>query len=65
MIQQEVENSMAFTASQGSSDWAAMLKPVNMKRTLIAALPFTYQNFVGTPLVFGESSMSDMPARHV
>jgi hypothetical protein len=33
-----------------------MRKPVNMKRTLIAALPFTYQNFVGTPLVFGESA---------
>jgi MFS family permease len=56
VIQQEVENSIAFTASQGSSDWAAMRKPVNMKRTLIAALPFTYQNFVGTPLVFGESA---------
>lgn len=33
--------------------WRAMLRPINMRRTIIAALPFSYQNFVGTPLIFG------------
>jgi hypothetical protein len=55
-ITQEVHASNEHTKSHGSNDWVALFKWVNFKRCIAATLPFSYQNFVGTPLVFGQTT---------
>jgi hypothetical protein len=42
-----------MTEALGSSDWKAFFTPVNIKRTIASALPFTFQNVCGVPLMFG------------
>ena len=56
VIQSELDESTALAAAQGSSDWAAIFKWINFKRVIAATLPFTYQNFVGVPLVYGQTT---------
>lgn len=53
VIRQEVEQSAALSQNHSKSEWVAVFKGVNFKRCIAACLPFTFQNFVGTPLVFG------------
>ncbi|KAJ4334935.1 hypothetical protein N0V95_009041 [Ascochyta clinopodiicola] len=55
VIEQEVEASVKLSKLQNNTDnaWKAFLSRKNMKRTIVAALPLTFQNFVGVPLVFG------------
>lgn len=48
-----MEKSREAQNAGSENSWKAMLRPLNMKRTIVAALPFSYQNFVGTPLIFG------------
>jgi len=55
-IRQEIHTSNELTKAHGSNDWVALLKWVNFKRCIAATLPFSYQNFVGTPLVFGQTT---------
>ena len=42
-----------MTEALASSDWKAFFTPVNIKRTIASALPFTFQNVCGVPLMFG------------
>ena len=56
VLRQQTESSRDLTQSHGKSDWAALFKWINFKRCLAATLPFSYQNFVGTPLVFGQTT---------
>jgi MFS transporter, SP family, general alpha glucoside:H+ symporter len=54
VIRNEVEQSMATANEQSENGWSVLFKSrVNLKRMVIATLPFTYQNFVGVPLIFG------------
>ncbi|KAF9874256.1 MFS hexose transporter [Colletotrichum karsti] len=53
VMQQEIEGSISLAKSHADNAWRALLTPVNMKRIVIATLPFTFQNFVGVPLIFG------------
>ncbi|TLD07945.1 hypothetical protein PspLS_12172 [Pyricularia sp. CBS 133598] len=54
VLKQEVEQSIQLSETHGGeSDWKAMVAPLNLKRALISTLPFTYQNIVGVPLMFG------------
>lgn len=55
VIQQEVQTSVDLSNEKvdGKSQWKAILAPINLKRIIIATLPFTFQNFVGVPLIFG------------
>lgn len=55
-IRQEIETSIELAKTHGSTDWSALFKWINFKRCLAATLPFSYQNFVGTPLVFGQTT---------
>ncbi|KAG4259894.1 hypothetical protein FPRO03_12544 [Fusarium proliferatum] len=55
VIQYEMDESSA-TAKSGNenSDWKALFtSKINMKRAVISTLPFTFQNIVGVPLMFG------------
>jgi hypothetical protein len=55
VIQYEMDKSSA-TAKSGNenSDWKALFtSKINMKRAVISTLPFTFQNVVGVPLMFG------------
>ncbi|KAK7224294.1 hypothetical protein V2G26_012297 [Clonostachys chloroleuca] len=54
VIQQEVEESQARAKALGTSDWKAVVcNRNNLKRAVISSLPFTFQNIVGVPLMFG------------
>lgn len=53
VLQYENEKSKAMTQAMGTSDWRAFFRPVNIKRTVASALPFTFQNVCGVPLMFG------------
>lgn len=45
---------MATAKEQSDNGWSVLFKSrINMKRMIIATLPFTYQNVVGVPLIFG------------
>ena len=55
-LRQEIHMSSELTKSHGSNDWVALFKWINFKRCIAATLPFSYQNFVGTPLVFGQTT---------
>jgi hypothetical protein len=53
VLQYETEKSRDLAKASGQSDWAAMRSRVNLKRCIVATLPFTYQNVCGVPLMFG------------
>ncbi|KAJ4024661.1 hypothetical protein NW752_003221 [Fusarium irregulare] len=53
VLQYEMEESSS-TAKGENSDWKALFTSrINMKRAVISTLPFTFQNVVGVPLMFG------------
>ncbi|KAF5559111.1 general substrate transporter [Fusarium phyllophilum] len=55
VIQYEMDESSATAKSSNeNSDWKALFtNKINMKRAVISTLPFTFQNVVGVPLMFG------------
>ncbi|KAF4334038.1 general substrate transporter [Fusarium beomiforme] len=55
VIQYEMEESSALAKSGNeNADWKALFtSKINMKRAAISTLPFTFQNIVGVPLMFG------------
>jgi hypothetical protein len=53
VLQYETEKSRDLAKASGQSDWAAMRSRINLKRCIVATLPFTYQNVCGVPLMFG------------
>lgn len=52
-MRNEVENSIASAKESSQYGWVVLLTKTNLKRVIIATLPFTFQNFVGVPLIFG------------
>ncbi|KAL2752048.1 hypothetical protein ACRALDRAFT_1083634 [Sodiomyces alcalophilus JCM 7366] len=52
VVKFEVDESARLARTRGS-EWRALAAPVNLKRIVVATLPFTFQNFVGVPLIFG------------
>ncbi|KAJ4256805.1 hypothetical protein NW762_008901 [Fusarium torreyae] len=56
VIKYEAEESSRIQHGHGKNEWRAFFTPVNLKRTVIATLPFTMQNFVGSPLFFNYST---------
>ncbi|KFA56515.1 hypothetical protein S40293_01180 [Stachybotrys chartarum IBT 40293] len=52
VIKFETEESIRLQQRKSSNEWRAFFTPLNMKRCVIATLPFTMQNFVGAPLFF-------------
>jgi hypothetical protein len=44
VLQYETEKSRDLAKASGQSDWAAMRSRINLKRCIVATLPFTYQN---------------------
>jgi hypothetical protein len=53
VLQYETEKSRELAEASGKSDWAALRSKINLKRCVVATLPFTYQNICGVPLMFG------------
>ncbi|KAH7385141.1 general substrate transporter [Cadophora sp. MPI-SDFR-AT-0126] len=53
VLQYESEQSKRLTEAVGTTDWKALLTKTNLKRCIIATLPFTFQNVCGVPLMFG------------
>ena len=53
VLQYETENSRALAEASGTSDWRALCTKKNIKRCIVATLPFTFQNICGVPLMFG------------
>ncbi|KAH7143442.1 general substrate transporter [Dactylonectria macrodidyma] len=55
VIKYEMEESIALSKRASSSgDWKALFtNKINFKRAVISTLPFTFQNIVGVPLMFG------------
>jgi hypothetical protein len=56
VLLQEIDESAATTQKSSEHSWRALLTRVNIKRTLIATMPYTFQNFVGVPLIFGNTT---------
>lgn len=52
VVRFEVDESARLARARGS-EWRALVSRVNLKRIVVATLPFTFQNFVGVPLIFG------------
>lgn len=52
VIKFEADESIRMQNRQSSNEWRAFFTLLNMKRSVIATLPFTMQNFVGAPLFF-------------
>lgn len=51
VIRYDFDQSVAKRAGE-KSDWAAIFKnKINLKRALVSAIPFTFQNIVGVPLM--------------
>lgn len=53
VLRYEVNESVALAKSHGSSQWKALFTKTNLRRMIVATLPFTFQNFVGVSLIFG------------
>lgn len=53
VLKHEADESVRIQTTQGRNEWRAFFAAINFKRTIIATLPFTMQNFVGAPLFFG------------
>jgi hypothetical protein len=49
----EQKKSKEMAEALGSSGWKAIFTKQNLKRVIAAALPFTFQNVCGVPLMFG------------
>jgi hypothetical protein len=49
----ETKRSRELAEAAGSSGWRALLTKTNIKRSVVATLPFTFQNVCGVPLMFG------------
>lgn len=49
----ETKRSKELAEAAGSSGWAALRTKTNLKRCIVATLPFTFQNVCGVPLMFG------------
>lgn len=49
----ETKKSKALADAAGSSGWKALRTKTNLKRCIVATLPFTFQNVCGVPLMFG------------
>lgn len=49
----EQKKSQEMADAVGSSGWKAIFTKQNLKRVIAAALPFTFQNVCGVPLMFG------------
>ncbi|KAF5012866.1 hypothetical protein FDECE_1156 [Fusarium decemcellulare] len=56
VIKYEAEESTRIQHGHGNNEWRAFFTRINIKRTVIATLPFTMQNFVGSPLFFNYST---------
>jgi len=53
VIRYDFEQSMA-KRSKSQSDWGAIFKnKTNLKRAFVSAIPFSFQNICGVPLMFG------------
>lgn len=52
VFKQEVDESEALAAKSSNVSWVACFKGTNLRRTLVSAIPFSMQNFVGGPLMF-------------
>lgn len=55
-IKAEVDQSKALLAAKTDNGWKALFKGSNLKRALISTIPFTFQNVVGVPLVYGNTT---------
>ncbi|KAM5341255.1 hypothetical protein ACJ41O_015364 [Fusarium nematophilum] len=54
VVKFEMEESRALAKGSNTSDWKALFtSKTNMKRAVTSTLPFTFQNIVGVPLMFG------------
>ncbi|KAH7353178.1 general substrate transporter [Pyrenochaeta sp. MPI-SDFR-AT-0127] len=53
VLQYETDQSRDLAEASGTSDWKALRTKTNIKRCIIATLPFTFQNVCGVPLMFG------------
>jgi hypothetical protein len=49
----ETKKSKELADAAGSSGWKALRTKTNLKRCIVATLPFTFQNICGVPLMFG------------
>jgi hypothetical protein len=49
----ETKRSKELAEAAGSSGWKALRTKTNLKRCIVATLPFTFQNVCGVPLMFG------------
>lgn len=49
----ETKKSQELADAAGSSGWKALRTKQNLKRCIVATLPFTFQNVCGVPLMFG------------
>jgi hypothetical protein len=49
----ETDESIALAKNAGNTAWKALFTKTNLRRMVIATLPFTFQNFVGVSLIFG------------
>ncbi|EEU37366.1 uncharacterized protein NECHADRAFT_86296 [Fusarium vanettenii 77-13-4] len=52
VIKYETDKSVELQKSHADNQWRAFFTWLNIKRAIIATLPFTFQNFVGAPLFF-------------
>lgn len=48
----EVGKSNELMEASAKTPWRALFTKLNFKRAIISCLPFTAQNFVGTPLMY-------------
>ncbi|KAH8736575.1 general substrate transporter [Ilyonectria robusta] len=54
VIKYEMMESIALSKKASSGTWKAIFtNKINLKRAVISTLPFTFQNIVGVPLMFG------------
>ncbi|KAH7073250.1 general substrate transporter [Paraphoma chrysanthemicola] len=49
----ETKKSKDLAEAAGSTGWKAVMTKTNLKRCVVATLPFTFQNVCGVPLMFG------------
>ena len=55
VLSHEVAKSNELTEASAKTPWRALFTKINFKRAVISCLPFTAQNFVGTPLMYVRS----------
>lgn len=52
VLKQEVAESEVLASKSSSMSWLACFKGTNLRRTIVSTIPFTMQNFCGSPLMF-------------